>query len=63
MNPNDLITPLQAGEELGYGKAYIYMLMRLGTLTCIEIGGRKFVSKEEVEKFKDSHKRGEKLPQ
>ena len=48
---NDLITPAEAARMRGVTRSAITDLMRRGRLRIIEVGGRPFLSRAEVERF------------
>lgn len=48
---NDLITPTQAARLRGVTRAAITSLMRRQRLRAIEIGGRPFLRRSDVENF------------
>lgn len=51
LDPDDLITRAQAAEMRGVSRAAISDLVRRGRLRTVEIAGRIFLSRREVESF------------
>lgn len=51
LDPDDLITRAQAAEMRGVSRAAISDLVRRGRLRTVEIAGRIFLSRHEVESF------------
>jgi excisionase family DNA binding protein len=56
LDVEDLITPAEAAKLRGVSNQAIVDLLRRGRLTKVEIGGRPFVSRREVESFKPVRK-------
>lgn len=56
LDVDDLITPSEAATLRGVSNQAIVDLMRRGRLRRVEIGGRPFVSRREVESFKQARK-------
>jgi excisionase family DNA binding protein len=48
---DDLITPAEAARIRGVTRSAITDLMKRGRLNVVEVGGRSFVQRTEVEKF------------
>jgi len=51
IDPSKLISQQEAAKMRGVSSQAINALMKRGRLTTIEIGGRKFLLREEVEAF------------
>jgi excisionase family DNA binding protein len=47
----DLITPAEAARIRGVTRSAITDLMKRGRLNVVEVGGRSFLQRDEVEKF------------
>jgi hypothetical protein len=51
IDPSELVSIKQASEMRGVSTQSISELMKRGRLTIIEVGGRKFLFRKEVEAF------------
>lgn len=51
IDPEDLLTVTQAAEERGTTRQAINHLIRQGKLKAVEIAGKRFVSRQELEAF------------
>jgi excisionase family DNA binding protein len=52
MDPEDYLTATQAAERIGISRAAIHKAIGQGTLTAIDIAGRKFIPKTAAERYK-----------
>jgi excisionase family DNA binding protein len=51
IDPDDLLTPSQAAELRGVSRQAINHLIRQGKLKVVEIAGKRFVRRGDVESF------------
>jgi excisionase family DNA binding protein len=59
---SDLITPTEAARVRGVTRSAIAALIKRGRLQVVEIGGRPFLRRGEVESF-EAEKPGPKVPE
>lgn len=48
----DLLTPVEAAKALRIGRTSVYKLMRTRELSSLTIGGKRFTTREMVERYK-----------
>jgi excisionase family DNA binding protein len=57
---NDLVTPTEAARIRGVTRAAITALVKRGRLQTVEVGGRSFIRRSEIENF-EAEKPGPKV--